>query len=97
MARATQRPHGNGQPRDAGIGPVTVCGEEERDMRWEGRPIARSISPVGSGNQSPWSGQLWANHGETGHGKSGKCPEPRDGREVSAGVRVDPEVPESMA
>ena len=97
MARATQRPHGNGNPRDAGIGPVSVWGEGERDMGWEGRPKAPSNSPVGLGNQSPWSGEPWANHGEPGHGKSGKCPELRDGREVSAGVRVDPEVPGSMA
>ena len=97
MARATQRPHGNGNPWDAGIGPVSVCGEGEQDMGWEGRPIVPSISPVGLGNQSPWSGEPLANHGEPGHGKSGKCPELRDGREVSAGVRVDPEVPVSMA
>ena len=32
-------------------------------------------------------------HGELDHRKPGKCPELRDGREVSAGVRVDPEVP----
>ena len=62
------------------------------DMGWEGRPKARSISPVGLGNQSPW-----ANHGEPGDGKSGKCTELRDGREVSAGGRVDPEVLGSMA
>ena len=48
-------------------------------------------------NQSPWSGKPWAIHGEPVHGKSGKCPELRDSREVSAGVRVDPEVPGSMA
>ena len=97
MAHATQRPHGNGKPRDAGIGLVSVWGEGERDMGWEGRPKAPSISPVGLGNQSPWSGEQWANHGEPGHGKSVKCPELRDGREVSAGLRVDPEVPGSMA
>ena len=54
-----------------------------------GRPKAPSNSPMGLGNQSPWSGEPWANHGEPGHGKSGKCPELRHGREVSAGVRVD--------
>ena len=97
MAQATQQPQGNGKPRDAGIGPVLVWDEEERDMGWEGRPKAPSISPVGSGNQSPWSGEPWANHGEPGHGKSGKCPELRDSREVAAGVRVDSEVPGSMA
>ena len=97
MARATQRPHGNRNPRDARMGPVSVWGEGERDMGWEGRPKAPSISPVGPGNQSPWSGEPWANPGEPGHGKLGKCPEVRDGREVSAGVRVDPEVPGSMA
>ena len=32
-------------------------------------------------------GQPW----EPGYGKAGKCPELRDSREVSAGVRVDPE------
>ena len=53
--------------------------------------------PKGSGNQSPWSGEPWANHGEPDDAKSGKCPELQDGREVSAGVRVDPEVPRSMA
>ena len=57
VARATQRPHGNGNPKDAGIGPVARCGEGERDMGWEGRPIAPSISPVGLRNQSPWSGE----------------------------------------
>ena len=97
MARATQRSHGNGNPRDAGIGPVSVWGEGERDMGWEGRPKAPSNSPVGLGNQSPWSVEPWANHGESGDGKSGKCSELWDGREVSAGVRVDPEVPRSMA
>ena len=97
MARATQRSQGIRKPWEAGIGPVTVCGEGERDMGWEGRPKAPSKSTVGLGNQSPCSGKPWANHGEPGHGKSGKCPELRDVREVSAGVRVDPEVPESMA
>ena len=66
-------------------------------MGWNGRPKAPSNSPVVLGNQSPWSGEPWANHGEPGHRKSGKCPELRDGREVSTGVRVDPEVPGSMA
>ena len=53
MARATQRPQGIGKPWEAGIGPVTVCGEGERDMGWEGRPKAPNNSPVGLGNQSP--------------------------------------------
>ena len=97
MAQAPQRPQGIGKPWEAGNGPVTVCGEGKRDMGWEGRPKAPSNSPVGLGNQSPWSGKPWANHGEPGHGKSGKCPELRDNREVSAGVRVDPEVLGSMA
>ena len=83
--------------RDAENGPVTGCGKGEWDMEWNGRPKAPSDSPLVLGNQSPWSGEPWANHGEPGHGKSGKCPELRDGREVSAGVRVDPEVPGSMA
>ena len=52
---------------------------------------------MGLGNRSPWSGEPWANHGEPGHGKLRKCPELRDGREVSAGVRVDLEIPGSMA
>ena len=97
MARATQRPHGNANPRYEGIGRVSVWGEGERDMGWEGRPKAPSNSPLGLGNQLPWSGEPWTNHGEPGHGKLEKCPELRDGREVSAGVRVDPEVPGSMA
>ena len=74
--------------------------------RWPTAPVlesgfefgqAPSSSPMGLGNRSPWSGEPWANHGEPGHGKSGKCPELRDGREVSAGVRVDLEIPGSMA
>ena len=97
MARAAQQPRGIGKPRDAGIGPVTGCGKGERDMGLDGRPKAPSNSPVGLGSQSPWSGEPWANHGEPGHGKSRKCAELRDGREVSAGVRVDPEVLGSMA
>ena len=97
MARATQRPHRGRNPRDAGIGPVLVWGEGERDMGWEGRPKGPSNSPVGLENQSPWSGEPWANRGEPDHGKSGTCPELRDGREVSTGVRVDPEVPGSLA
>ena len=68
MARATQRPQGNGNARDAEIGPVSVWGEGERDMGWEGRPKAPSNSPVGSGNQSPWSGEPWANHGRLATG-----------------------------
>ena len=71
--------------------------QRERDMVSDGRPIAPSNSPVGLGNQSPWRGEPLANQGEPGHGKSGKCPELRDGREVSAGVRVDSEAPGSMA
>ena len=56
-----------------------------------------SNSPVGLGNQSPCSGEPLANHGEPSHGKSGKFPELRGGREVSAVVSVDIEVPGSMA
>ena len=97
MARATQRPDGVGSPRDAGNGPVLGCGKGERDMGWAGRRKAPSKSPVGLGNRSPWSGEPWANHGKPDHGKSGKCPELRNGREVSAGVRVDLEIPGSMA
>ena len=66
-------------------------------MGWDGRPKAPSNSPVGLKNQLPWSGEQWANHGDPGHEKSGECPEHLDGCEVSAGVRVDPEVPGSMA
>ena len=62
-----------------------------------GRPKAPSNSPMGLGNQPPRSGEPLANHGEPDHGKSGKCSELRDGREVSAGVRVDLEIPGSMA
>ena len=76
---------------------MTGSGEGERDMGWEGRLIGPSNSPVGLGNQSPWSGEPLANHEEPGQGKSGKGPEIQDGREVSAGVRVDPEVSGSMA
>ena len=97
MARATQWPHGIGKLRDAGIGPLMGCGEGERDMGWDGRPKAPGNSPVGLGNHSPWNGESWANQREPGHRKSEKCPDHRDGREVSAGLRVDPEVPGSMA
>ena len=38
-----------------------------------------------------------ANHSKPGHGKLGKCPELRDGREVSEGVRADSEAPGSRA
>ena len=58
---------------------------------------ARSNRPVRLGNQSPWSGEPWANHGEPGHGKSGKCREPRDSREMSARVIADPEARGSRA
>ena len=97
VSRAAQQPLGIGKPRDAGIGPMTGCGKGERDMGWDWGPQAPSNSPVGLKNQSPWSGEQWANHAEPGHGKSGKCPELWDVRELSAGVRVDPEVPGSMA
>ena len=96
MARATQRPDGVGSPWDAGNA-VPGRGKGEWDMGWAGRPKAPSNSPMGLGNQSPWSGEPWANHGEPDDGKSGKCPELRDSREVSAGVRVDLENPGSMA
>ena len=56
-----------------------------------GQPQAPCNSSVVSGNQSPWTGEPWANHWEPGHGKSGKCLELRKGREVSTGVRADPE------
>ena len=97
MARAAQRPEGVGSPWDAGNGPMPGRGKGEWDMERAGRQKAPSNSPVGLGNQSPWSGEPWANHGEPGHGKSGKCPELRDRLEVSAGVRVDLEIPGSMA
>ena len=97
MARAAQRPDGVGRPWDAGNGPVPVRGKGEWDSGRARRPKAPSNSPMGLGDQSPWSGEPWANHAEPGHGKSGKCPELRDGREVSAGVRVDLEIPGSMA
>ena len=84
MARVTQLPHGSGKPQDAGIGAVKGCGEGEGDMGWDETPKGPSNSPVGLGNQSPWSGEPWANHGEPGHRKSAKCPEHRNGREVSA-------------
>ena len=96
VARAAQQPPCNRETTGSGKGPVTGSGKEERDKGWDGRPKAPSNSPVELGNQSPWSGEPWANHGEPGHGKSGKCPELRDGHEVSAGVRVDPEAPGSM-
>ena len=97
MARATQRPLGIRKPGHAGMGPVTGCGNGERDKGRDGRQKAPSNSPVVLGHHSPWSGEPGANHGEPGHVKSGKCPKIRDGREVSAGVRVHPEVPGSMA
>ena len=74
-----------------GMGRGGVC--EPGD---EGRQRLPRNSLVGFGNQSPWSGEPWTNHGEPDHRKTGKCPELRDGSEVSAGVRVDPEVPGSM-
>ena len=61
------------------------------------RQKAPSNSPLGLRNQLPWSGEPWANHEEPDDGKSRKSPGPRDVREVSAGVRVDPEAPRSMA
>ena len=97
MARAAQQPGGVGSPRGAGNGPVKGCGIREWDMGWEGRPKAPSNGPVGLGNGSPWSGEPWASHGEPDHGKTGKRPELRNGRKVSAGVRVDLEMPGSMA
>ena len=45
----------------------------------------------------PVTSEPWANHGEPDHGKSGKCPELRDGHDVSAGVGIDLEIPGSMA
>ena len=87
---------GTGQWRDVSKGKGTSRGCECSRTVERGQK-APSNSPVGMGNQSPWSGKPWANHGEPGHGKSGKFPEPRDGREVSAGVRADPEAPGSRA
>ena len=66
-------------------------------MGWEGGLKAPCNSPVGLGNQSPWSVEPLANHGEPDHRKSGKCPELWEGREVSGGMRVDLEIPGSMA
>ena len=97
VARSAQQPLETGKPRDTWIRPVTGSDKGEWDMGLEGRPIAPSNSPVGLGNQSPWSGEPWANHGETGGGKSGKCPDHWDDREVFAGVRVEPESFASMA
>ena len=97
MARGAQQPGGVGSPRDAGNGQVTGCGIGEWDVGSEGRPKAPSNSPVGLGNQLPCSGEPWANHGEPDDGKLGKCPELRDGPEVSPGVRVDLEIPGSLA
>ena len=74
-----------------------VAGRRAQKGRADGRQTTPNNSPVGLGNQSPWSGEPWANHGKPDHGKSGKYPELRDGREVFAGVRVDPEAPGSMA
>ena len=66
---------------------------------WDGKGGRKrqATAPWDWETQSPWSGKPRANHEKPGHGKSGKCPELWDGREVSAGVRVDPEVPGSMA
>ena len=69
-------------------------GSEPGNDGWQKTP---SNSPVRFRNQSPWSGEPPVNHTHPDHGKSGKSPEVRDGREVSAGVTVDPEVPGSMA
>ena len=74
---------------------MTGCGKGEKGMGWEVESAKQQ--PCRIGKPFPWSGEPCANHGEPGHGKSGKCPELRDGREVSAGVRVDLEVPVSMA
>ena len=92
-ARATQRPHRIGEPRDAGIGPLTVCGVGERDMGSKGRRKHKTTAP--------WDWET-SRHGVVNHGRTmgslatgsrENCPELRDGREVSAGVRVNPEVP----
>ena len=72
-------------------------GKGRRRVANKGKMRKLSNSPVGLENQLPWSDDPCANPGEPGHGKSGKCPELRDSREVSAGVGVDPEVPGSMA
>ena len=57
MAGAAQQLDGVGSPQDTGNGPVPGCGIGEGDMGWEERPKAPSNSPVGLGNQSPWSGE----------------------------------------
>ena len=53
--------------------------------------------PHGIGKPVAMEWKTMGHHGEPDQGKSGKCPELRDGREVSAGVRVDLEIPGSMA
>ena len=79
--------------RDVAKGNETTRSCEPGDEGWQKVP---SNSPDGLRYQLPWSGEPLANHGERDHGKSGKCPALHEGREVSAGVRVDPEVPGSI-
>ena len=62
-----------------------------------GQWMNTSNNPVGLGNQPPWRGEPWDNHGDPGHGKSGKYPGHQDGPGACAGVRVDPEAPRPMA
>ena len=87
---------GQGKWRNEAKGKGTSWGCQ---CSWTGESVLKAPSnrPVGLGNLSPWSGEPLANHGERGNGKSGKCPEPRDGHEVSAGLRADPEAPGSRA
>ena len=71
------------------------CGDASQGTR--GGRKDRAPAQVGRGNQSTWSDEPLANYVEPDHGKSEKCPELWDGHEGSAGVRVDSEVPGSMA
>ena len=71
-----------------------------REGKWRAAGGLRknaSNNPVRLGNHSPWKGEPWTNHGEPSYGKSEKYPEHQDGHEESAGVRVDPKAPGSMA
>ena len=87
---------GLGQWRDVAEGKGTSRGGESRGTGEIGQQTP-SNRPLGLRSQSPWSGEPWVNHREPGHRKSGTCPESRDGRQVSAGMRADPEAPRSRA
>ena len=90
------------QPRDRASGGMWQRGKGQRgaadaagqatyDSKHEARrPWDWETSRHGVGNPGPTMEKL-------GHGKFGQCPEPRDGREVSAGVRADVEAPSSRA